>query len=320
MAWKTVCVLVLAVAGAAAAGTWLSMPDPAGDAAGTAPLRVAAAAPAAGTLDPVPHPESSCAPAQPGGPAVAEPPAVVRGSSGPGVARLRGVVRDPSGNPVAGMSVFAGGQPGPFLDSTTHAIAVRERRIATRVEGGVEYWSEREPERLADVRIYIGRTVATDTHGRFELTIAEPATLFVAPLPVPGLRPQEPRHRWVEAPGEVAFVVERIPTATLRVSVTDRADDRRLETIRGSVTLAGEDHALDASRDGFLTRTLELDAGSLDAVIEITEPAWARTRRDVVLAPGDLEIEVDGDLGFDGLVLDPRGLPVRDALVFCLLG
>jgi RNA polymerase sigma factor (sigma-70 family) len=246
----------------------------------------------------------------------AETPAALPPAGGP-APTISGRVVDTQGEPVAGAVVFVGGRPGPFETPTT-LLATGEDRVLGYDPGQLEHVERFQPELKG--RLAAGIAFLTTAEGAFRASPPEGSRVYVAALSTVGLRATR-SGVWCVAPAEgLDFTLERVPTASLAISVRNAASGERLPRFEAEVARDGEPPTRVRADQPLVTLPVELPPGGLQRFrIRVLEPAWARTSAEVDATPDrtiDVELAADPGLGLRGLVVDASGAPVADALVF----
>jgi hypothetical protein len=207
---------------------------------------------------------------------------------------VRGEVVDEEGKPVADASVAIVAVEDPFGDGDTL--------------------------RLGN---YYGRRFPTDASGALGAELPGPRRVMVYPLPTPGFQPDEGQERWVDTPATgLRITGTRMPTALVRVRVTDLSTGKRLPRFVCAFTGPEFGYLHKSAVEGVLEVRLRLAKESGEATVKVTliDPKRPEpVTREVTLRTGEereLSLSFKSGERILGVVFDSAGNPVRDAIVF----
>jgi RNA polymerase sigma factor (sigma-70 family) len=245
---------------------------------------------------------------------------------------LRGRVVDVEGKPVAGVPIFIGGQPSPFLERAESGLRLKREERKTvdwtpdhpaeffeePIQEALGEWAAADADFLKKRGAVLGKIVRTGDDGAWAVSLPAKARVFVTVAPTVGVH-KTAGGAWHESPAEgIDFTVQRIPTAQLALWITDLTSGKRLSGFGGEL-FRGEERLFGWKIDGeLLERTVEVPRGSDTFRAVIDSPAWIRTTHEFRVAGprAEVEIAVQSGAGFSGQVVDSLGRPVEGAFVF----
>ncbi len=220
---------------------------------------------------------------------------------------VSGQVLDVDGKPIPGAKVFVGSYPNPFTgkpDGDRVGIGAAETKDGT----------------------IFGKTLETDSLGKYEAEFSTAKTVYVTLLASPGVRPGPMESNQHPTPAtDVDFTAKTIPTGNVRLSARDLSTGERLSEFRyvvkkdGRFLMQGKVLRKQVN-PGIAALTLEVEnSGGQAYRFELDQASLGNPSSSIVLAPGDdifLEIQAQSGDGVTGTVIDPLGQPVESALVF----